>query len=240
MTPTSNVKILRSIHEALKSYSCPNNLDGFYPHFCGWVLREWEARPYYLTELANFGHDLTQHPYRTDFLLREKAKTYRDFINANNGRHYATSLPDQGTACEPMEKNLYEFFHESMRLHALTHIEESFLELDADDFWNRIFCEDFEDRAEVLAAEEIASQFGFYGYAADPYLAPLVLPKEENHYPFQNWELRDFQAALDLLKIRNQGTRLKIIQTSSQRRDSLAERMDRKYFKTIQRDNFRA
>lgn len=240
MTLTSNVKILKSIHNALKAYSCPNNLDGFYPDFCAWVLREWEARPYYITELANFGHDLTQYPYRTDFLLREKAKTYRDFINANNGRHYATSLPDQGTACEPMEKNLYEFFHETMRLHALTHIEDCFPELDADDFWNRIFCEDFKDRAEVSVAEEIAAQFGYYSIAADPYIAPLIIHNDQKQCRFQRWELRDFKSALDLLKIRDQGMKLKLMPNTRQRRFSLAESMDRKYFKTLPRDNFHA
>jgi hypothetical protein len=205
----SNFDILEAIRDDLHDYADPYNSQGFIIPFHEWVIREWFTRLYYITEIANFGYDLTNYPQKTDFLLREKAKTYRDFIHANNGHHYAAFSSGQGTACETLEKNLYEFFHESMRLRAIHFLEENFPNLDSEDFWNRIFCEDFSSKKDLQVTEEISNLFGFYGLAVEPYICHSSDAKDQEGYGFGPWRLEDFHEKLQSLKF-DQSTRSKV------------------------------
>ncbi|MBC7533760.1 MAG: hypothetical protein H7318_19510 [Oligoflexus sp.] len=197
---TSDSPILKSIRDDLQSFSSLENPQGFLPDFFDWVVREWSLRPFYATEIVNYGYDLTHYPQKTDYLLREKSKTYRDFIHANNGHHYVNFLPDHGTSCATMEKNLYEFFHESMRVRALAFLEENYPEMEAEVFWNQIFCEDFTRREDLLICEEINEKFGFYGLSAEPYLCSYHPEDGERGFYFDHWELKDFRAALKSYK----------------------------------------
>ncbi len=195
-----NLKILEAVRNDLHDFSAPENGQGFLPIFYEWVIKEWRNRPYYQTELVNFGYDLSNYPQRTDFLLREKARSYRDFIHANNGHQYATLLSGHRDSCETMEKNLYEYFHEAMRLRALTFLGGYCPEIDAEDLWNRIFCEDFEERGELLMAEDISVHFGFYGLAVEPYMCQGHDPKNSMPDRFSQWEPEDFEAQLAFLR----------------------------------------
>lgn len=197
---TSDFHILKSIRDDLQSFSSLGNPQGFLPQFYDWVVREWSLRPYYTTELVNFGYDFTHYPQKTDYLLREKVKTYRDFIHANNGHHYVNFLPDHGTSCATMEKNLYEFFHESMRVRAIAFLEENYPEVEAEVFWNKIFCEDFTRREDLLICEEINIKFGFYGLSVEPYLCTTYPQDKDHRFSFDQFELKDFRAGLKSYK----------------------------------------
>ncbi len=186
--------ILESVFKELTMYACPNNLDGFFMTFCHWTLKEWNERPYYRTEIADFGPDLSEYPRRTGFTLKEKAHSYCEFIHSYNGKTHAPFFGDNDTS-ERMEKNLYDFFHESMRLHALSHIKAYWPAVDADALWSRIFCEDFEEAEERLLAEEIALHFGFYALAAEPYTCHA--PRSQHRKGrFATWTQDDFRMAL--------------------------------------------
>lgn len=197
---TSNHDALSSILQDLHAFSDPRNSKGFIITFYEWVIREWTARPYYMTEIASFGCDFTNYPQRTDFQLSEKAKTYRDFIHANNGHHYAAFHSGQGSACETLEKNLYEFFHESMRLRAIHFLAKTYPDLDGDVFWNQIFCEDFSQERELTVVEDIHNHFGFYGLAVEPYTCPHGDPNPTDMQRYSHWTLKDFESQLQRLK----------------------------------------
>lgn len=218
-----NIHILEAIRDDLHDFSTPDNRNGFLPFFCEWVIHEWNHRPYYISEIVNFGYDLSHYPQKTDFLLREKALTYRDFIHANNGYHHATYLPGHGSSCETMEKNLYEFFHESMRLRALTFLEENYPEVEAEVFWNQIFCEDFDERRELIVSEEISVYFGFYGLSAEPYTCHPNDLEEFGEGRFACWEEKDFRAALTLLKTKDKDQREEALLSMGRAYATLAE-----------------
>ncbi|RYZ86983.1 MAG: hypothetical protein EOP04_12740, partial [Proteobacteria bacterium] len=194
---SSNFDILEAIRDDLFEFSDPQNVDGFVRNFYAWVVREWTSRSYFITEIANFGFDLTNYPQKTDFRLCEKVRTYREFIHANNGHHYAAFFSGQGTACETLEKDLYEFFHESMRLRAMHFIAQSFPHLDAEDFWNQIFCEVFTRKREILVVGEISDSFGFYGLAAEPYTCSSSSLINSDKSQFADWSLEDFKYKVD-------------------------------------------
>jgi len=197
---SQNLTILKAIRDDLHAFASPENHEGFLPSFCDWVLSEWNSRAYFISELMNFGYDLAHFPFKTDFLLKDKARVYRDFIHSNNGHQYAALLSGHGSSCETMEKNLYEFFHESMRLRALGFLLEAYPEVDSEQFWNRIFCEDFEERRELLVAEDISVHFGFYGLAVEPYICHPSPEDRTHECRFALWDKEDFEATLELLE----------------------------------------
>ena len=194
----SEYHILKAIRDDLIEFSLPTNCQGFFIDYCEWVIKEWGHRFCHPSDSTNFGQDFANFPQQANLMLKDQARNYRDFIHASYGHHYAASLSPDGSSSQTMEKRLYEFFHESMRLRALAFMEGHYPHVEGEDFWNRIFCEDFEGEEERITAEDITELFGFYGIAAAPYTCPAQPSSNEGR--FASWFLADFMTSAGLIR----------------------------------------
>lgn len=190
---SNHLEVLGALHRYLTIFSDPENTAGFFPDFVDWVIREWGTRPYYKTERFGSQNELANFPIRSEFVLKDMQPSYRDFIHSLNGRHHFSPVAVNGTNCESLERELYEFFHESMRGEGIRFLEKAFPELDADEFWDRIFLEDFTVPREIELMDRLCLDFGFYGRAAEPY---TCLPPEVHTLSpglFAEWFFEDFK-----------------------------------------------
>ncbi|RYZ91214.1 MAG: hypothetical protein EOP04_01265 [Proteobacteria bacterium] len=190
-----HVFILDSLFTHLLRFADPFSPNGFLQVFSDWVFEEWSTRPYYRVQRFHSEFELAHFPIRTDYLLKEMQPVYRDFIHSYNGRHHFSPVAVNGTNCETMEKELYDFFHESMRAEGLDFMESRFPHLDVEDFWDRIFLEEFHQAEEIHLVDRLCQFFGFYGQALDPYLCEPPETETLNPGLFADWYLDDFREA---------------------------------------------
>ena len=100
MTNQELTKSLKDIEISLDKYVSPNNKDGFYRKFVLWVIRTWEASEFIDEEVGDVGFDVSTHPKKTGLKLKDKVRTYAEFINSNNGNSTATFCSGSGMSCE--------------------------------------------------------------------------------------------------------------------------------------------
>lgn len=187
-----NLEIMSNLNVHLLNYADPKNPKGFFPTFVDWVIAEWSSRPYFKIEKYPTRYELANFPIRTDYLLKEMQPIYRDFIHSYTGRHHYLSSHSKSDYCETMEKELYDYFHETVRLEGIRFLESAFPEVEAEDFWDRIFMEEFQDDEEMKMMDKLCLNFGFYALTAEPYtcLPPDILSSEPGE--FSEWYLDDF------------------------------------------------
>jgi hypothetical protein len=188
-----NVAMLGSLLIHLSRFAKPSTPNGFFKLFSAWVVEKWGSRPYYRLERFPNDFELAKFPVQTDFLLKEMQPCYRDFIHSYNGRHHFNPVSVGATSCETLEKELYDFFHESMRSEGVKFLEQQFPGVDAEDFWDRIFMEEFREAEEIRIMVTLCQNFGFFGLALDPYLCPPHDIETNSPGSFADWELEDFR-----------------------------------------------
>ncbi|MBC7661241.1 MAG: hypothetical protein H7249_16215 [Chitinophagaceae bacterium] len=196
----SDYKILKAIQDDLLSFAMPSHFEGFFIDFCEWVIREWEHRNALALHEKASTTESVPPSYRTTFNLKDPGCTYRTFINSHPGYGYAThaSLAFDHFASQTMEKRLYEFFHESMRLRALVFLKDRYRHVDPESYWDRIFSDGFAAESEKVLVDAINELFGFYAEAARPYTCPP--DPSLNDCRYASWTLADFKTTAGLVR----------------------------------------
>lgn len=103
-------EFLEISYQELDSFFNPYIANGFFEHWASWVVKNWSEESYFDSETVNLGFDSSVYPEKTDTNLKEKCKTYIDFINSNTGETLATYSSGSGIECQKYEELLREQF----------------------------------------------------------------------------------------------------------------------------------
>lgn len=206
MTNQELTKSLKDIEISLDKYVSPNNKDGFYRKFVLWVIRTWEASEFIDEEVVDVGFDVSTHPKKTGLKLKDKVRTYAEFINSNNGNSTATFCSGSGMSCETIEGSLQEVFSDACSIELNKEVERLNISLPsefkdyADDMSEFIFCQAASHKThEELydVCDSIGMRFGSLGSEVEPYVCPYFFAGDgyyANHeHKFANLTLADFK-----------------------------------------------
>ena len=203
---TLTVVHLKELHKQLTHYVDPRNKKGFYRKFCFWVVQQWNSRDYYESEIRDSGYDYSTIPKRTNIKLKDEAKSYNEFINANTGQAECTHVSGYGMRCETMEERLSEcygdacseFISKFLELHAFK-LPDSVNKEYADNVWDAMFGEafDYKETPDLYAANDaIILGFNLYGSEQEPYTCPMYDVDSYDDNYFGKWTLADFKKEL--------------------------------------------
>ncbi len=190
------IEILSALYHHLKEYSRPNNEKGFLIEFYEWVIFKWNHSHYFEIRDNLSYKEQEVYPRRTSLKLKEVMPSYDDFLASSNGRSDSLASTRSFYFWTTMEKELFEFFHESIRSEALRFLSKNFCEIDAPWFWDRVFLHDLDPELDHWS-ERFERDFGFFANFAKPYsLRPM---DSDELRLFAQWQLQDFEIARSAL-----------------------------------------
>ncbi len=200
---TINKENLEKLIEQLEIFVDPNNKDGFFSHFCMWVLKTWRDSSFFETEVVDSGYDVSTTARRTNEKMCEAASHYRDFINSANGNTSATYCSGSGLQADTLEDDLQEVYGAACSGLIDDFIEKHGLVLckkdknkDIQTVQDAIWWEAFDDETMRKLGDDIIMRFGVLGYEIEPYTCPYVGPGEIDDKKFGNWTIADFKKEL--------------------------------------------
>lgn len=108
-------KKLQTIEIELERYVTPNSKNGFFKKFVSWVIDKWESNNsyYFSSDIIDSGFDISIYPRKENLLLRNKVKSYAEFINSNTGNTIATYNSGTGITVETYSDLLSNYYYDS-------------------------------------------------------------------------------------------------------------------------------